>query len=494
MQPNENTNKIYFDTQRNKYRVIEKLSSNTNSVSLKTEDGKVLKIYSNLSFESEYYERLEWLHCLYNKSELSNYIALPSAILTGLKYGELGYVCEVNKEVNLNYYILKNKSEKLFKWYFDKTGGIDYRLKIGYILANSLESIHKLGFCLVDISPENTMINIFDTENTKPPSIQFSGAENICSYTYQPLKVGNDLYCDPLVFLNRSTNSTSSDTYSYAIMLFELLTTCHPFIGEDCDELSEMEICEKVNTGSLDYIDDNDKDNNKNEIYEDTQFFLSKELSSLFYKMFVLGRLDSSKRPSLEELKNACLKSMEKIIKCDHIGCKREYAYNSMKKCPFCNYTTQRVITATVKKSIHSTKELLLPYDNIKGFSSLPVIEEDIDFMIIRSGSNKVVKSLFNPNIKLDKNMVCILILHSVDKNKILIRNCFSELKIYVGGKELAPYSKADKGVHSDAVFPDNILITIELPDNAQLESEKIAELEEKEYGIIKYKWILTIE
>lgn len=486
-------NKNYFDMQRGKHRAVEVIKSDTNSVLLKTEEGKMLKICDDIKKLALYNERLEWLEAISNRSDLSDYVVLPTKRLTGLKYGEFGYVCELEQDVNLNYYVKPMKGEKLFKWYYDKTGGLEYRLQIGYNIAVALENIHELGYCLVDVCPENTTITKYNADEKKPPAIQFIGADNICSYTYHPLIAGSDMYCDPLVYLNRTGNSISSDTYSYAIMLFELLTTCHPFVGADCEDLSEDEIIKKVNSGTLDYIDDWDVDSNKNEDYEDTQLFVSNELENLFYKMFVKGKLDTSQRPALSEFRKACLKSMQKIIKCTHTGCERDYPYNVAKNCPFCNYPTENVLVAKVKKITSSTEELLLPYDNLKKFTSLPEVEEMVGFMIIKQGLNKLPKSFFAPLIDSDSGATGIWIQYSPEKGKYIIRNRFKKIKLKTKDKLLEPFVNKEFAAMSDCEFPNYSETTIEFPANALLESEDLVEINCKEYGNIKYKWILTI-
>ena len=78
-------------------------------------------------------------------------------------------------------------------------------------------------------------------------------------------------------------------------------------------------------------------------------------------------------------------------------------------------------------------------------------------------------------------------------KKQIGIRNRFKKLSIIVNGSELTPYTKADKGQHSDMWLPDSNMVVIELPDNAQIEPEAIVNINSREYGSITHKWIVTI-
>lgn len=494
MQKHTYLNRNFFDTQRKKYRAVEEIAIEKQAVCLKTEDNKLLKIFHSLDDAKSAMDRLEWLKELGTKDDsLSDAIAMPSAILTGLKRDEVGYVCEPMNECTLDYYINPGKGEKLFRWYYDKTGGIEYRLKIAYSIATQLQQIHAKGICLVDICPRNTTLQFFSTEKPTQPTIQFTGADSISSYTYYAQTTGVPRYADPLVCQHRTSPSSVSDTYSFAIMLFEMLTTCHPFYGEDAELLSDEQFHEMLAKGTINYIGDEQANDNKNEIFEDTQIFLPEDLSVLFNKIFVAGKMDASIRPTLDDFKSACIQSMKKIIRCDHTGCEKDYPYNQNHICPFCNRTTNRVILARLKKTVSASEKMLLPHDGIKGFSALPVITEDQNFMVIRPGLNKITRSFFEPSTKTEKGAVGILVQYSPEKKRIAIRNRFTTLNIKVLGKELLPYSKTDKGQHSDIGFSEDAKVTIELPTNAQIEPERIVLVEDEGYGIIQHKWSISI-
>ena len=211
-------NRTFFDLQRQKYKAIEEVSVEAQAVCLKTEDNKLLKIFHSLDSAKSLSERLEWLKALGAKDDVL-------------------YVCEPVNECTLTQYIKPAKGEKLFKWYYEKTGGIEYRLKIAYSIAARLQQIHSKGICLVDICPENTTLQAFSLEKKAQPSIQFIGADSISSYTYYAHSTGCPRYIDPLVYQYRTSPSSVSDTFSFAIMMFEMLTTCHPFYGEDAELL-----------------------------------------------------------------------------------------------------------------------------------------------------------------------------------------------------------------------------------------------------------------
>lgn len=485
-------NKTFFDRQRNKYRPISEIDSGRNWVEMRTEDGNLLVMFNDLENPKYQQHRLEWLMAIRDRSELNSILAFPTAILTGLKRSEVGYVAILENDCTLNYYIHPPKGEKLFRWYCDKTGGITYRLKIAYSIANAIQRVHSEGYCLVDLSPNHTYLQPYNTEKEQLPIIQFSGIDKISSYTYPPITAGADRYCDPLVYLKRAGVSSASDTYSFAIMLFEMLTACHPFVGEDSEHMDSQELSAAINSGTLDYI--GDTKSNYNEDFEYTQIFLPEDLSELFQQMFVDGRFNASARPTLEVFKAAIIRSLRKVIKCDHKGCEREYPFNADNICPFCDCHTKRVLVARVHKVITATEKLLLPYDGNEGFSALPPIEEATNFVVIREGVNKITRTCFEPDATVEKANTGLLIYYSQEKNKICVRNRFKKHCIIVNGKDLTPYTKIDQGQHSDIWLSAGQKIVIELPDNAQIEPETIVDINSCEYGSITHKWRVTIQ
>lgn len=494
MDVNKYLNKSYFDIQRGRHRTVEVIASAANSVLLRTDEGKVLKLCDDSTSSSVYNERIEWLQEISKSGKLNDLISLPQTRLTGLKHGEYGYVCDESCEVTLTYYIHPSKEIKPFnKWYYDATGGIEYRLKTGYIIATAIEKIHQLGYCLVDLCPENTSITKYNAEERTLPKVKFLGAENISSYTYHPQIKGSDLYIDPMVYLNRNGNSVTSDTYSYAVMLFELLSTCHPYIGDDCENEEYQNLIELVNSGNLEYIGNDDCDDNKNDTFDMTQLFIPKELKELFYKMFVSGKFSPNERPLIADFKKACLRAIQKLIVCSNPACKREYPYNVNKICPFCNRQTENVVVARVKRKLCSTENILLPYDGKKGFSSLPESEENINYMILKPGLNRLPKSFLDPTLCDDNGASGILIQCRMDVGRYIIRNRFKKTKFSVNGKVLEPFVKKELAEKSDISLPLSKEAIIEFPNNLMMDSEEIADLSCEQYGDIIYKWFITI-
>ena len=487
-------NKIYFDRQRNKYRPTTIIDIRPNRIEMLTEDGKILVLFHDLENPQMYQTRMNWICNIENANKINEVTLFPVSFLAGLKRTELGYILAPSYVSTLDYYIRPGKGEKLFKWYFNKTGGISYRLRISYKLAAALQQIHSQGYCLVDICPNHIHLQEYDLNNSTPSIIQFSGIDQISSYTIPPVTAGAATYSDPLVYLNRTSASTSSDTYSFAIVLFELLTTCHPFIGADVEELSGELLSSAIDSGKLDYIGDCNSQNNKNDDFKDIQTLLPQDLECLFKQMFIEGKFNAAARPTLDDFKIAIIQSLKKIIKCDHRGCEKEYPYNKEHICPFCDNQTDRVIIARVKKRISASGKILFPNNGTHYYPSLPAIEEEINYMVIRGGETSITPICFDPKLKPSSFRSGIRIHYTPEENRLGIRNCFKKFNIKVNGQILTPYSKNNQKNNSDIWLSSLSKITIELlPDNAQLEPETIVPIHSDVYGSVTFTWIITI-
>ena len=57
-------NRNFFDTQRQRYKAVEEVAIEQQSVSLKTDDNKILKIFHSLDYAKAMTDKLEWLKAL----------------------------------------------------------------------------------------------------------------------------------------------------------------------------------------------------------------------------------------------------------------------------------------------------------------------------------------------------------------------------------------------------------------------------------------------
>ena len=282
--------KVIKDVDGRDYHITSVLNKGGQGVVYRTSEDFLIKI--NTSTDRELYsERYCWLKKKGDQLPKETRIAFPLAILDK---PYVGYVMrEAKGHVSLNDYVEKPEEiEDLWDWYFNATGGLTKRLQIGYLLAKSLRYLHINGYAYVDISPSNIFVS------REKNSLAIIDSDNITSGVYKPLVDGTNFYIAPEIANKTGIANTVTDTYSYAILLFKLLTTCHPFIGDDAEDANPEWVQEEVDKGRLDYIGDPNSSENKNSNFENTKIFLTDELLELFRRTFVDGKLESSRRPT----------------------------------------------------------------------------------------------------------------------------------------------------------------------------------------------------
>lgn len=209
--------KILRDTDGREYHITAVLSKGGQGIVFRTAEDFLIKI--NTSADKEKYgERYRWLKMKGATLPKETRIAFPIAIL---EQPYIGYVMkEAKGHVSLNDYIEKpDEIEDLWDWYFNATGGLSKRLQIGYLLAKSLRHLHINGYAYVDLSPSNIFVS------REKNSLAIIDSDNITSGAYKPLINGTNFYMAPEIGNNISVASTVTDTYSYAVLLFKMLTT-----------------------------------------------------------------------------------------------------------------------------------------------------------------------------------------------------------------------------------------------------------------------------
>ena len=389
--------KVIRDTDGREYHISSVLSKGGQGVVYRTAEDFLIKI--NISSDKEKYkERYEWLKKRGEQLPKESRVAFPIAIIEA---PYVGYVMrEAKGHVSLNDYIEKPEEiDDMWDWYFNATGGLSKRLQIGYLLAKSLRYLHINGYAYVDLSPSNIFVS---RENN---SLAIIDSDNITSGVYKPLVDGTNFYIAPEIGNKTAVASTVTDTYSYAVLLFKLLTTCHPFIGDSAEDENPECVQIAVDTGKMAYIGDDDSSDNKNSNFEHTKVFLTEELSELFRRTFVEGKMDSSRRPTLLEFMRACSHARNRVIQCDQPGCDAEYYYLGEKsQCPLCDCHVRKVYLVSSRNMVKTNGKILIPLDGKEDLKPLDVYSDETGFMAITKKLKYVKRSFFDENIPFDSD------------------------------------------------------------------------------------------
>lgn len=490
MQTTANQKRTFYDSSRHKHTLSVLVSDAPNAQLWETDEGHYVRILDNIQSKPEFEERLDWLCDTTNKLHELKFLIFPSGVLINCNAGERGYVLKPTKQTTLQSLIQKPTTEKFYKWYFELTGGMSYRLKIGYQLAKSIIKLHNTGTLANSLVPELIFVNTYNSESTDT-SVEIAITENVSSYSRKLSFSTQGEYVDPMVGRNMAIQTTYSDTYAFAVILFALLTMCHPYKGEQYNELANNAQYTAMILGDLDYIGDIEGEN-YSDLFEDNQVFLSAELKTLFLRTFKDGKFDHSLRPTLQEYADACLKSINHLTKCDSENCGKEYIDDQNHTCPFCMRKTRSAVFVTCMQTFSQTKRIIMPMDLQSQELPLPLVENTIATLSLQDGINYIPRSFLSEDITVENDRRSLAIYVSFKAGIVYVYNLFKQAKILVNDQMLDPYVKTKNNRLQFKLGTGEIRIS--LPTNLNILTEQVMAEDSEFYGRINIQKVLVVK
>jgi serine/threonine protein kinase len=310
----------------------------------------------------------------------------------------------------------KDKRSAFYFTHYLNTGGLRKRLYSLSRVAIVLMRLHSRGLVYSDLSHNNIFIN-----NDEIPLVYLIDADNIEYDKTNRSIVYTPDYEVPEVVKDES-NSLYSDIYSFAILSFMTLTTTHPFKGQGIEEADwDSEEIEKKEQWELPWIEDSNDDSNKSNAGLRASLTITKELDSLFHKVFEEGKEDKYKRPTLPLWIESLEKAATKTIKCNN--CSMSYYDDIFDACPYCNNKKpQRIIAKSyyykngqklnekwyfVKEiDIHNVKKIEFPSYLFKSFDILNLNDVFLDINFMRRNKLEFNFHKKDENITFDSRLM----------------------------------------------------------------------------------------
>lgn len=383
---------------------------------------------------------------------------------------------EVKQATLLDYIEMPEDFSDVQTWYFQKTGGNQSRLQIGYRLARELDRLIDRNRFVGCLKPDDIVIQPVG------PSLKMGFVKGL-RYNYGNMPPE---YTDPLVLSGRRLMSAASEIYSFAVILFQMLTLCHPFKGEAYESCSAEEAAEKWKNGQFDYIGDYSRDNTNDEFEYNTHLHLTSELSGLFSRMFVSGKMDEDRRPSLKEIAGACLRAVRLSLFCEHGSYSVGYYGEDSFICPYCRKENKPVAVITSWKRFFSSRPVMMP-DSLKGNPEPAATDrKQLNKMYLYKTDGKVTRSLFEDDVRYEADSTCLEV--GIHKS-IVVVNRLKNLYITIDRNEIAPGVKYMSSSKADS-------IVVSLPPDMYLnqDGEDLLNLTDPVYGMVKVRYYLTIE
>lgn len=280
-----------------------------------------------------WYKHLEWL--IHQPLEGLK-IARPKSLIVKPRFG---YVMELMDGLEPLKTLLENSliavQEGRGLTSYQDTGGLSRRVRLLSRLARSMAALHGRALAYGDLSPSNVFVSKSHAYN----EVWLIDCDNISVLSREGgQKVYTPDYGAPEILREESGINSLTDSWSFAVLAFQLLTLLHPLKGDIIND-GEPELEYLALRGELPWIDHpSDKRNQTNNGLPREQM-LTKRLRESFEVCFNAGLNNAEYRPSMAAWAETFEAAAMLLVECDaNGGCGNSFLFNSMRKCPFCNY------------------------------------------------------------------------------------------------------------------------------------------------------------
>lgn len=241
-----------------------------------------------------------------------------------------------------------------------KTGGLLRRLRMLARLARVLAELHSRGLTYGDLSPAN----VFVSQSIEYAEVWLIDADNVTSQSRDGQQgVFTTDYGAPEILRGESGINTLTDSWSFAVMAYRILTLVHPLKGDVVLE-GEPEREEAALRGELPWVDHTVDRSNALSIGLPREITLNAPLRALFERCFNAGLNNPGERPSLNEWADAFEAATGHCDQCE--SCGSTFFYTSKHICPFCDHAQDTNRTILLQEYRYMPPDLLregLPED-----------------------------------------------------------------------------------------------------------------------------------
>ncbi|MGV8863186.1 MAG: protein kinase domain-containing protein [Pseudomonas sp.] len=305
--------RLVQDTKGSAYELREELSRGGQGIVYRTQYPQVLiKGFTNRNEQARlrWQRHIDWL----TRQDLSGLkLARPLALLAAPRFG---YVMELMDGLVPLQGLLDGfvSAEEDAPADYLRQGGLRRRIRILSQLARTLNQLHARGMLYGDLSPSN----IFVSDDPAHAETWLIDCDNISLEAHSGLTLHTADYGAPEVVRGDALLSSLTDSWSFAVLAYQLLTHNHPFKGElVCDGEPEEE--EAALRGEHPWVNDTQDDANQCFANLPLQLLEHSKLPALFSRCFEQGLHSPSERPSMAEWLEALVQIDERTYCC--VGC-----------------------------------------------------------------------------------------------------------------------------------------------------------------------------
>lgn len=222
------------------------------------------------------------------------------------------------------------------EWYNRETGGLRRRLLLAGLICRCFYHLHGSNLSYCDLSDKNILV----AQDPSVPSVCLIDPDNLSApMAAEALVLGTPLYMAPELLNGSRQPDILTDSYSLAVLLFQLLRLGHPMIGDSVlDGNPELE--EKALRGELPFVDHPVDESNRRSSLLPAEETCTSALTALFQKAFVDGVHSRSHRPSPGAWEEEALIAAGNTLVCERCSAaffpRKNEQNPSLCKCPWC--------------------------------------------------------------------------------------------------------------------------------------------------------------
>ncbi|RKH69400.1 hypothetical protein [Corallococcus aberystwythensis] len=245
------------------------------------------------------------------------HLAQPLAMLRD----HLGYTMRLLTGMVPMRSLIAEPGEPKLAEFYQSTGGVGRRLELLANTAGLLARIHAVPLVYADVSPNN----VFVSATVDASEVWFIDLDNLDYLSADAPGIFTPGFGAPEVVTGRAGVSTLSDSFSFAVLAFWVLTQVHPFLGDyveegGWDDDGEEDREQLAFRGALPWIEDTGDDSNRTAQGIARHLVLSKPIRDLFRRAFEAGRKDRTARPSMAEWTEVLRRAADRVVSCKGCG------------------------------------------------------------------------------------------------------------------------------------------------------------------------------
>ena len=213
------------------------------------------------------------------------------------------------------------------------SGGVARRIRLLAKLARIIAGLHGRVLAYGDLSPAN----VFVSKSVEHNEVWLIDSDNISVSSREGGKmIWTRQFGAPEILRGISGITSLTDSWSFGILAFQLLTLLHPFKGDLVEEGSS-ELEEQALRGELAWIDHPQDRANACSGGVPREELLTLRLRTLFEQCFNAGLEEPGARPSMAEWAEGFEAAAALLAQCDpEEGCGSSFLFNPRARCPFC--------------------------------------------------------------------------------------------------------------------------------------------------------------